>query len=115
MVLHNLGTRIKEERHKARLTQEQLAERVGCNDSYIGQIERGSKNPSFEMIVNIANALNVTVDFLLAENLSFDQLDGLFDEALALLKDKDPEDIRFIISINRLILNHLDKNTKKKK
>jgi transcriptional regulator with XRE-family HTH domain len=114
MVLQNLGSRIKEERTKSRLTQEKLAELVGCNDSYIGQIERGNKNPSLEMIVNIANALNVTVDFLLADNVKLDQLDGLWDEALAMLKDKDPEDIRFIISINRLILNHLEKNTKKK-
>jgi transcriptional regulator with XRE-family HTH domain len=115
LVLQNLGNRIKEERHKARLTQEQLAERVGCNESYIGAIERGYKNPSLEMIVNIANALNVTVDYLLADNVKLDQLDGLWDEALALLKDKDPEDIRFIISINRLILNHLDKRLKRSK
>ncbi|MHB8132561.1 MAG: helix-turn-helix domain-containing protein [Mobilitalea sp.] len=115
MVLHNLGNRIREERIRAKLTQEKLAEAVGCNESYIGQIERGMKNPSLEVIVNIANALGCTVDHLLAESFKIDQIDGLVDEALSLLKDRDPEDVRFIITITRLFLDLLDKKAHKKK
>ena len=109
MVLHNLGNRIREERKRANLTQEQLAELSNCNESYIGQIERGVKNPSLEVIVNIANALNVTVDYLLADNVRVDQLDDMLDEIVSLLKDRDPEDARFIITITRLFLDLLDK------
>ncbi len=109
MVLYNLGNRIREERKKAHLTQEQLAEKAACNESYIGQIERGVKNPSLEVLVNIANALNVTVDYLLADNVKVDQLDGLMDEIVSLLKNRDPEDARFIITITRLFLDLLDK------
>ncbi|WP_165792019.1 helix-turn-helix domain-containing protein [Desulfocucumis palustris] len=134
MVLHNLGNRIREERKRAHLTQEQLAELVNCNESYIGQIERGVKNPSLEVIVNIANltssspgrprcsanpslevivnianALNVTVDHLLADSVKVAHLDGLIDEAVSLLKDRDPEDVRFIITITRLFMDLLDK------
>lgn len=115
MVLSNLGNRIRDERHRAHLTQEQLAEMVGCNESYIGQIERGAKNPSLEIVVNIANALNVTVDYLLADNVKVDQINGLLDEIVSLVKDRDPEDIRFIITITRLYLDLLDKKTSKKK
>ena len=112
MVLSNLGNRIREERQRARLTQEQLAELVGCNESYIGQIERGAKNPSLEIIVGIANALNVTVDYLLADNVKVDQLNGLMDEIITLIKERDPEDVRFLITINRLFLDLLDKKAK---
>lgn len=115
MVLSNLGSRIREERQRARLTQEQLAELVGCNESYIGQIERGVKNPSLEIIVGIANALNVTVDYLLADNVKVDQLNGLMDEIITLIKERDPEDVRFLITINRLFLDLLDKKAKGRK
>lgn len=115
MVLFNLGNRIKEERQRARLTQEKLAELVGCNESYIGQIERGAKNPSLEIIVNISNALNVTVDYLLADNVKVDQINGLLDEIVAVVRDRDPEDIRFLITVNRMYLDLLDRKANKKK
>jgi len=109
MVLQNLGNRIREERLRARLTQEQLAEIVGCNDSYIGQIERGNKNPSLEIIVCIANALNVTIDYLLSDSIKMDQADGMLEELISLASVRDKDDIRFLLTINRLIVEHLDK------
>jgi len=109
MVLQNLGSRIREERQRAGMTQEKLAEAAGCNESYIGQIERGYKNPSLEIIVNIANALNVTVDYLLAESVKVDQIDGLTDEIVALLKERDPDDVRFILTTTRLFLDLMDR------
>ncbi|MDI6880981.1 MAG: helix-turn-helix transcriptional regulator, partial [Desulfitobacteriaceae bacterium] len=51
MVFKHLGQRIREERTKYRLTQEQLAEAAEINESYIGQVERGEKNPSLETVV----------------------------------------------------------------
>ncbi|PKL78914.1 MAG: hypothetical protein CVV25_09790 [Ignavibacteriae bacterium HGW-Ignavibacteriae-4] len=69
---------------------------AGCNDSYIGQVERGSKNPSLEMLVNISNGLVVTVDYLLSDNVKIDQPDGMLDELLSLAKGRDPEDIRYL-------------------
>lgn len=115
MVLHNLGNRIREERQKTHLTQEKLAEAVGCNESYIGQIERGYKNPSLEIIVNIANALNVTVDYLLSDTVKVDQIDGLIEEVISLLKERDSEDVRAIITMTRLFLDLLDRKPKNKK
>lgn len=115
MVLKNVGNRIRDERLRARLTQWQLAEKAGCNESYIGQIERGAKNPSLEIIVNIANALNITVDYLLSDNIKTDQINGLFDEAIAVLKNRNPEDIRILINVNRLILDLIDRKDKKQK
>jgi transcriptional regulator with XRE-family HTH domain len=114
MVLKNIGNRIRDERLRARLTQWQLAEKAGCNESYIGQIERGVKNPSLEIIVNIANALNITVDFLISDNIKTDQINGLFDEAIAILKNRDPEEIRILINVNRLFLDLMDRKEKQK-
>ncbi|NPV93468.1 MAG: helix-turn-helix transcriptional regulator [Firmicutes bacterium] len=115
MILRKLGTRIREERKRAHLTQEQLAEKVGCNESYIGQVERGEKNPSLEVVVRIANALNVTVDYLLASNVKASKADGLIDELTALVRGRDAEEIRYLININRQYLDLLDRKAKNKR
>jgi XRE family transcriptional regulator, regulator of sulfur utilization len=43
------------------ITQQKLADDVGVDLSYLGEIERGRQNPSLAIIVSIANALDVTV------------------------------------------------------
>ena len=40
-----VGKRIKECREKANLTQEALAEKVGCSATYISAVERGASFP----------------------------------------------------------------------
>ena len=59
-----IGERIKQERNKMGLTQFQLAERVDISPQYEGKIERGEKRFSFETFLNIAIALNTTLDYL---------------------------------------------------
>ncbi|OMD89320.1 hypothetical protein BSK49_13125 [Paenibacillus odorifer] len=51
------------------LSQEQLALNAGVNTSYIGQIERGEKNPTIKTLEKIAVALEVSLlDLLLYSN-----------------------------------------------
>ena len=54
-----LGGGIRRYRHLAKLTQEKLAERVDLNPVYLGQIERGYKVPTVDVLLRIARALNV--------------------------------------------------------
>ena len=60
-----LGTRIKETRQSRGLTQENLAEIVGCNTSHISNIEGGRAHPSLSALVKIANILECSVDFFI--------------------------------------------------
>lgn len=64
-----LGKNVRKYRVQFGMRQEDLAEKVGCSGSHIGQIENARGVPSLEMIVNIANALGVTVDQLLLDSL----------------------------------------------
>lgn len=66
-----LGRRIKQIRTQQNLSQAALAEMIGCSSPFISYMENGSKTPSLEMLVNIANALCVTTDQLLAEHLQY--------------------------------------------
>jgi len=62
-----LGKKIRNERRKLDLTQEQLAEAVKVTSPYIGQVERGERGISVENLVNICNRLGVTVDYILGD------------------------------------------------
>jgi transcriptional regulator with XRE-family HTH domain len=108
MVFKYLGQRIREERTKLRLTQEQLAEAAEVNESYIGQVERGEKNPSLETVVSIANSLGVTVDYLLQEEVKV-RPNGLLDELMAVARDRGPDELRLILNICKMIGEHTDK------
>jgi len=51
---------IKVARAKSGLSQERLAELAGCDRTTIWHLERGSRNPSVEMVAAIAFACGVT-------------------------------------------------------
>ena len=57
--LKKFGDRVREERIKRSLSQEQLAAKAGVHRTYIGMIERAEKNITLENIQKIAGALNI--------------------------------------------------------
>lgn len=56
-----LGQRIKELRSKIGLTQEKLADLIDIDRSYMGFIERGERNPTFDKLLKIAKSLKVSL------------------------------------------------------
>jgi len=59
-----LGKRIRNYRMQLGLSQEKLAEKASCHPTYIGQIERGEKNPTIESIGKITRALGISLSEL---------------------------------------------------
>lgn len=68
-----LGQALKQVRAAKSMTQEELSRRTGLHPTYISDIERGARNPSFAVLVRIANGLSVSVAELGA---AFDRLAG---------------------------------------
>lgn len=64
-VLVKFGKKVRGERIKLGLSQEELAFRAGVHRTYIGMIERAEKNITLENIERIAKALKVSIDSLL--------------------------------------------------
>jgi transcriptional regulator with XRE-family HTH domain len=56
-----LGRRIASLRRARELTQEQLAERLGCSVEFVSLVERGVNAPSVAGLENFARALKVEV------------------------------------------------------
>ena len=59
-----IGQRIRNNRTRLHLSQENLAELAGCHTTYIGQIERGEKNATVESIEKICLALDLPLSKL---------------------------------------------------
>ena len=64
-----LGRRIRECRIKHNYTQLQVAEQLLFSQKHIGNIERGDAKPSVDLLVRIANTLDVSLDYLLQDSL----------------------------------------------
>jgi transcriptional regulator with XRE-family HTH domain len=60
-VLIKFGQKVREERAKLGLSQEELATRAGVHRTYIGMIERAEKNITLENIEKIAKALKIRI------------------------------------------------------
>jgi transcriptional regulator with XRE-family HTH domain len=54
-----IGARIREERRRARLTQEEVANRIGLDRPSIVEIEQGQRNMTINTFIRIADALGV--------------------------------------------------------
>ena len=65
-----IGNRIKAARKAKGLSQSELSELIDKSVGYMSYIETGSKKPSLETLIQIANALDVTIDELLSDNLA---------------------------------------------
>lgn len=85
----DIGKRIRQIRESQGKTREQLAEVAEISPQFLFYIETGQKSMTAKTIVNLANALNVTTDYLLLGCFSpmakiVSNLEGLSPETLNL-------------------------------
>ena len=60
--LRIFGLRIRELRKKSKLTQSELAEKIGLSTNFIGMVERGERNTSVDKIFKLSRAFNLSLD-----------------------------------------------------
>ena len=65
-----LGKRIRESRIKNEYTQQDLAIKADIGVVYLSEIERGVKMPSLNVFIKIIDALDVSADYILRDEIS---------------------------------------------
>lgn len=60
-----LGLRLRILRDKLNLKQEDVADKLGCHQGAISNLERGAKAPSIDMLLSLSQFFDVSVDYLL--------------------------------------------------
>ena len=63
--MNTVGERIRQQRQKLGYTQEHLASVAGMSKGFLSEVETGTRNPSAEYLLRIANALGVSLDYLM--------------------------------------------------
>lgn len=65
--LKRFGARVRAERERLGVSQEELADRAGVHRTYLGGVERGERNVGLLNVLRIARALGVPPSALLKD------------------------------------------------
>lgn len=66
--LERFGARLRAERERLGVSQEELADRAGLHRTYVGGVERGERNLGLLNVLRLARALNITPATLLTHS-----------------------------------------------
>ena len=104
-----IGEKLRECRIAQKLTQQELAERIGITPRYLGDIERGAKVPKFETFIKLLNGLDVSADYVLMDvlNSTYKLKSSMLEESIECLQ---PDERTKILNIlENMIANFKNK------
>ena len=93
-----IGQRIKIARIKKGVTQETVADLIDITPAHMSNVETGKTKVSLPTLIAIANALSVSVDTLLCDNVIASKI--IFEkEAKDIFSDCDEYEVRFLVDL----------------
>jgi transcriptional regulator with XRE-family HTH domain len=97
------GSRIRSIREAADLSREVVAERADINANYLGEIERGEKWPSIEIIQRLAGALGVSPSAFLEFEAEEIDPNILLTKLQHVLSNRDTEQLQQALRLLRAL------------
>ena len=98
-----LGKRINEVRKNRGFTSDRLSEKCSINATYLRQIEGGTKMPSLPVFIDICNALQISSDYLLQDELNKNEISTI-QEIEALWKHASPSTQNLVSEMIKVVL-----------
>lgn len=103
-----LGKKIKQYRAQKGYSAEKLGEIAGVSKSHINNIESANARASAEVLVRIANALEVSVDILLCDSLNGKaSRDAMASEFSGLLEECSEQQTKIIVNTVKTLRENL--------
>lgn len=99
-----LGKKIAKLRNQRNMTQETLAEMVERSPNHISKLELATSNPSFELLVKIAKALNVEMHELFMFDEIMEQKNAK-EELEKLINSENESTVNLIYKIYRAVMS----------
>lgn len=65
--LAQLGYAVHLQRARLRISQDQMAQRAGMHRNYVGAIERGEINPTYDTLLRLARGLDIPLHELVEQ------------------------------------------------
>lgn len=97
-----LGKRIREERLRLKLTQEQLSEKIDVTASYLGAVERGEKSMTIEKLIDLINVFDVSMDYILSDFIH-PKIDKKDEDISGMINNMNDRQRRLTLEIAKLI------------
>jgi len=94
-----LGRRIRIIRKAKGWTQEQLGSKADISYKFIGEIERGQQNPSFDTLVKIADALEIELFDLFRFEQGITNRKDIEARLTKIIKEISDEDLRQVFFV----------------
>jgi len=97
-----LGRRIRNLRNLKGWTQQELGNQADVNYKFIGEIERGQQNPSFNVLVKIVSALEIELPELFRfehEILNRKEIENRIKNILSTIPDDDLSKILLLLQV----------------
>ena len=101
-----LGKKLRQARQQKGHTLQSLAEKAGIGNVYLGEIERGLKMPSLNSFIRIIEALDVSADSILREELSSGKT-YIYDELTQKMQSLTPKQRKTATDILNAYLQNL--------
>lgn len=108
MDYYEIGQRIRRIRKAHKLSQEELAEKVGISTTHMSHIETGNTKLSLPVFVDIAEALEVQTDSLLYDEPR-DSVTTAMSDIAAILEECDTKQARVISDMVKAMKQSFDK------
>ncbi len=98
MDYYQIGQNIRHYRRNQGLTQEQLAEIINISVPHMSHIETGNTKLSLSVLVNLSDALKVSVDDLLSVRSSV-SMEEKYTEVIKILEECDSTELKILTDI----------------
>ncbi|MGN0318136.1 MAG: helix-turn-helix transcriptional regulator [Lachnospira sp.] len=87
--IEDSGHRIKSYRKKMKMTQEELADKLGISREYLGRIERGQNGISIDLAIIMSDVFQVSVEKVLAIDTGKSKLVNELSDAIIKVLDEN--------------------------
>lgn len=104
-----LSANISKLRKERSMTQEQLAEALGVTFASVSKWERGIARPELDLLAEMADLFEVSIDTLIGHNLSVDRMETLIAQMEKAVDDRDEETAE---SLCKIILRNYPNNSR---
>ena len=103
-IVEQLGMNIRDRRKGFGWTQRELAKKLGISPTHMGAIERGERNPSIGILLEMAQLFRTTLDSLIFD----DEWGNDIATYASIVRDQPPAHRQIALDLLRLIFQYLD-------
>lgn len=97
LIIMDLGQNMMLIRKKKKLSQAALGKIIGTSGDVVGRYERGDITPSIDVVAKIAEALEVSIDYLIGKTKL--QIDKEAIDRLESISDLSEENKKFVLNM----------------